>query len=236
VWRSFLRGGAALPAAGMQALPDQLAARLPAGAVRLRTTVASVAPGQALAADGTRWRAGAVVVATDASMAAKLLPGIRKPTWNAVTTYYHVTSQAVDDEPVLRLDPADNLVVNSVVLSAVAPAYAPPGASLVATSVLGVPQSIVDTERRVRNRVARLYGVGPTALTPAAAYPVPCALPAMPAPHPLRGRVRLADGLYVCGDHRDTSSIQGALASGRRAAAAVLAQLRPRHALVGVRS
>jgi predicted NAD/FAD-dependent oxidoreductase len=37
--------------------------------------------------------------------------------------------------------------------------------------------------------------------------------------------VRLDDGLYVCGDHRDTSSIQGALVSGRRAAATVLADV-----------
>jgi predicted NAD/FAD-dependent oxidoreductase len=35
--------------------------------------------------------------------------------------------------------------------------------------------------------------------------------------------VRLASGLFVCGDHRDTASIQGALVSGRRAAEAVLA-------------
>jgi predicted NAD/FAD-dependent oxidoreductase len=48
----------------------------------------------------------------------------------------------------------------------------------------------------------------------------------MVAPHPLRRRVRLERGLYVCGDHRDTSSIQGALVSGRRAAAEVLADLR----------
>ncbi|MFD0474075.1 FAD-dependent oxidoreductase [Nonomuraea thailandensis] len=36
-----------------------------------------------------------------------------------------------------------------------------------------------------------------------------------------------AGGLYVCGDHRDTGSLQGALVSGRRAAQAVLADLRP---------
>ena len=29
-------------------------------------------------------------------------------------------------------------------------------------------------------------------------------------------------GVFVCGDHRDTASIQGALYSGRRCAAAVL--------------
>jgi predicted NAD/FAD-dependent oxidoreductase len=35
--------------------------------------------------------------------------------------------------------------------------------------------------------------------------------------------VRVADGLWLCGDHRDTGSIQGALVSGRRCADAILA-------------
>lgn len=41
----------------------------------------------------------------------------------------------------------------------------------------------------------------------------------------LRKQVRLEPGLYVCGDHRDSASIQGALVSGRRAATAMLAEL-----------
>jgi glycine/D-amino acid oxidase-like deaminating enzyme len=229
VWRSFLRGGAALPAAGMGQLPGQLAARLPDDVIRLRTAATSVTAGEVTTADGERWQARAVVVATDAAAAATLLPGMRFPTWNAVTTYYHATTQPLDPEPVLRVDPTDGLVVNSAVVSAVAPAYAPPGTSLVETSVLGVPASVDATERLVRERLTRLYGVGPGAWTAVAAYPVPHALPAMPAPHPLQGRVRLGEGMYVCGDHRDTSSIQGALASGRRAAHAVLAELRPRY-------
>ena len=44
----------------------------------------------------------------------------------------------------------------------------------------------------------------------------------MPPPHDVRRPVRLLSGLYVCGDHRDTSTVQGALFSGRRAARAVL--------------
>ena len=61
-----------------------------------------------------------------------------------------------------------------------------------------------------------------------ATYDLPHALPGMPAPHPLRRPVRVTGGgetVYVAGDHRDTSSIQGALVSGRRAAHAVLADL-----------
>jgi predicted NAD/FAD-dependent oxidoreductase len=37
--------------------------------------------------------------------------------------------------------------------------------------------------------------------------------------------VRTRPGVYVCGDHRDNSSINGALVSGRRAAEAVLSDL-----------
>jgi hypothetical protein len=37
--------------------------------------------------------------------------------------------------------------------------------------------------------------------------------------------VALGQGLFVCGDHRDTASIQGALFSGRRSAEAVLSSL-----------
>jgi predicted NAD/FAD-dependent oxidoreductase len=36
---------------------------------------------------------------------------------------------------------------------------------------------------------------------------------------------RLLPGLYACGDHREHPSLNGALASGRKAAEAVLADL-----------
>ena len=38
-------------------------------------------------------------------------------------------------------------------------------------------------------------------------------------------RQALGDGLFVCGDHRDTPSIQGALFSGRRCGEAVVDSL-----------
>jgi hypothetical protein len=55
---------------------------------------------------------------------------------------------------------------------------------------------------------------------------LPEALPAAPVPqHRLRKPVDLGDGIFVAGDHRDSPSIQGALASGWRTAGAVLASL-----------
>nr|MBA2772882.1 FAD-dependent oxidoreductase [Nocardioidaceae bacterium] len=58
-----------------------------------------------------------------------------------------------------------------------------------------------------------------------ATYRIPLALPAMLPPLRLRKPVRLAGTLFVAGDHRDTASIQGAIVSGRRAAASVLQTL-----------
>ena len=48
------------------------------------------------------------------------------------------------------------------------------------------------------------------------------AQPSQRSLEPVERPVDLGDGLFVCGDHRDQASINGALVSGRRAAAAVV--------------
>jgi predicted NAD/FAD-dependent oxidoreductase len=53
-------------------------------------------------------------------------------------------------------------------------------------------------------------------------YVVPDVLPVMPPPTLVRKQIRFGEGLYVCGDHRDTASIQGALVAGRRTAEVIL--------------
>ncbi|HEY0639421.1 MAG TPA: FAD-dependent oxidoreductase [Pseudonocardiaceae bacterium] len=223
--RSFARGAPALPAAGMGAVPAQLADRLPAGVLRLNTAVRSVAPGRVSTADDGTVTARAVVVATDARAAAALLPGLRElggePNLAGLTTYYHWAPEPPLREPLLVLDGEADLVANTTVVSNAAPTYAPAGGGLVATTVLGVPSDLAATERAVRTRLATLYDTSTGGWDHVGTYPVPDALPRMRAPHPLRRPVRLGDDLYVCGDHRDTSSIQGALVSGRRAAHAV---------------
>ena len=75
----------------------------------------------------------------------------------------------------------------------------------------------------LRPALAHLWGAGTTDWQEVAVTRVPEALPALPGGSPLRRPVRLAEGLYVAGDHRDTPSSQGALVSGRRAADAYLA-------------
>jgi phytoene dehydrogenase-like protein len=222
--RMFVRGRSTVPAAGMAEIPRQLAAGLPDGAVRLSTPVRSMAQNSVRTSDASV-TARAVVCATDAAAARNFVPSLGPVQWHSVSTLYHVAPRDPLGEPTLLLDADPSPVVNTVVMTAAAPTYGPgDGRALVATSVLGTAAD----ERVVRRRLSSLYGVSTADWEHLTTYAVEHALPAMPAPHQLRRPVRL-DGLYVCGDHRDTSSIQGALVSGRRAADAVLADLAHGH-------
>jgi phytoene dehydrogenase-like protein len=219
--RMFVRGRSAVPARGMAEVPRQLAADLPAGGLHLSTPARSMTP-TSVRTDTGSISARAVVCATDGSTARNFVPSLAAVPWHSVSTLYHVAPHDPLGEPTLLLD-ADRSspVVNTVVMTAAAPTYGPgDGRALVATSVLDTAAD----ESLVRRRLGTLYGTGTADWEHLATCAVPRALPAMTAPHDLRRPVRL-DGLYVCGDHRDTSSIQGALVSGRRAAAAVLHDL-----------
>ncbi|RKE23432.1 NAD(P)/FAD-dependent oxidoreductase [Streptomyces sp. TLI_171] len=224
-WRSMLRGTLALPAAGIGAVPAALAAELPAGTLELGAPVSGLTPNGVELADGRHLPARHVVVATDPMTAGTLLPGLPVPAMRSVTTFYHAAERSPLAEPTLLVD-SDRTVLNSVVLSEVAPDCAPPGLSLVSTSVLGTTAD----EAGVRRRLAELYGCDTSAWQPLAAYRIAGALPAMPAPHPLTRTSRWAPGRYVCGDHRTTGSVQGALASGARAARELLTDLAARPA------
>jgi predicted NAD/FAD-dependent oxidoreductase len=108
--------------------------------------------------------------------------------------------------------------------SDVAPSYAPPGAALISATILGIHEQSDDAlEAAVRRQARRWFGPQVDGWRRLAVYRIPYALPDLtPAEFATPERpVRLRPGLFVCGDHRDSASIQGALASGRRAAAAV---------------
>ncbi|BBG01249.1 MULTISPECIES: NAD(P)/FAD-dependent oxidoreductase [Pseudonocardia] len=227
VWRSFALGTIVVPDDGIEALPRRLAAALPAGAVSLHTRVHAVHGGEAPSVhtdDGTL-RARAVLVAADPRTAAALLPGVAEPRMNALTTYFHVPRQAPAAAALLHLDGTGGPVVNSVVMTAVAPGYSADGRPLVASSVVGTPEGSGIDEPVVRRELARIWAAPTDDWEHLHTARIDEALPLLEAGRPVRRDVDLGRNLFVAGDHRDTPSTQGALVSGRRAAQAVLARL-----------
>ncbi len=107
-------------------------------------------------------------------------------------------------------------VAYTSVMSEVDPSRAPEGRALITSTVLGTPPP--DLDRSVRAHLAALYGVATDGWELLAAHHDPEAVPAMEAPHDPRRPVRVLAGLYVCGDHRDTSTVRARCtrAAGRR--------------------
>jgi protoporphyrinogen oxidase len=229
VFRAFALGDACLPARGMGAIPAQLHAALPPGAVHFGTTVTGIDDRIVRISGGGTVEARAVVVATEAPAAARLIGLEGVAAGRALTCLYFAAEKAPVEEPVLLLDGDGAGPVNNVAVpSAVTRGYAPAGAALVSATVLGVP-ALDDAalEAAVRGQMAKWFGAAARRWRHLRTYRIPFAQPeqAPPALSPWRRPVRLRPGLYVCGDHRDNASINGALESGRRAAEAVLEDL-----------
>ncbi|MFF0832918.1 MULTISPECIES: NAD(P)/FAD-dependent oxidoreductase [unclassified Streptomyces] len=225
--RAFASGRLCVPEGGAEALPELLAATLPPGTVHTGVRVTSVSTTSVTTAEHGEIRCRAVLLATDARAAAELLPGLRVPDFHPVTVVHHTT-----DDPAPALATGTSLlldadrggpVAHTAVLSNVDPSRAPAGRLLISSTVLGAPPDGIDTA--VRIHLSRLFGTSTRRWETLAVHHTPEAVPAMRPPHDLRRPVRLLAGLYVCGDHRDTSTVQGALHSAHRAAAAVLADL-----------
>ena len=197
VFKLFSEGEAALPAAGMQAIPRQLAESLPEAAVRFGATVESAAPGRGRP---RRRRAArprpAVVVAADGPEAARLTGAVEAPAARAVTTLHYAAGRSPLGEPVLVLNGEGRGPVNDLcVPSDVAPSYAPPGAALVSATVLGVPPLADDAlDAAVRAQLRGWFGAQVDGWRLLRVQRIPFALPAQPpaALAPASGRCACA--------------------------------------------
>ena len=223
--RSFLLGTPAVPAAGVAALPEQLAARVPDVVLGARVErVDRSAGGVVVSGPAGRAEARAVVVATDPWTAAGLVPGVVAPAPRGLVTWWFAADEPPTLLPAVVVDGRRaGPVVNAAVLSLVAPSYAPPGRHLV--QVTALLDGAAPDEAVVRRQAAEMFGASTRDWRLVVRHDVARALPAQPPPLVQRRPVDLGDGLLVAGDHRDTASVQGALVSGRRAARAVLRRL-----------
>ena len=229
----FALGRACLPAGGMAAIPRQLSAGLPAECLLLGAKVGRVEPGAVVLAAGRRLTARDVVIATDGPAAEPLLaglptappPSLRRMKPARMVAFAAERSPLQSPTLVVSAEaagPIDNLTVPSDV----AAGYAPAGASLIYAAVRS-EWSGADAQAAaaVKEQAAGWFGPAVRAWRPLATLRVHAALPdETPAGRRLRrGGPQVAPGIWLCGDHCSSASINGALVSGRMAAQAIAA-------------
>ncbi|SFS33420.1 NAD(P)/FAD-dependent oxidoreductase [Halostagnicola kamekurae] len=242
-------GHIAVPADGMGAITAQLAsnARRAGAAVETETAVTAIGEKRSGASDsdeGTNERgrsvavevanggdrtADAVVLATDPKAARELtgLESIPTDARSCVTQYYRLPADTgLETESRLLLNTGERGPNHVVPHSDVAPEYAPEGATLVSATFLGdreeddgelteLTGECLESWYRTQ-RFDRLEPIH-TDRVQFAQFAQP------PGIHETLPDVRDAgDGVYLAGEYTRWSSIQGAMASGRAAAEAVV--------------
>jgi phytoene dehydrogenase-like protein len=228
VFKMLSEGDTSLPARGMGAIPAQLAEKFQADALRLNTRVEALHENELTLAGGETLRARATVIAAEGPSAAHLV-GEVEPASRSVTCFYFAAEESPLAEPILALNgDGAGPINNFVVISKIAPSYAPARKHLVSVTVLGIHQ-LTDAQLGgfIIAQMKNLFGKAASAWQLLRSYRITHAQPQQypGALEPPQRPVRIRPGVYTCGDHRDNASINGALASGRRAAEAVLSDL-----------
>lgn len=226
-FKMFSMGSATLPARGMGEIALQLARRLPAETIRINSVVAAVNKNTVALVGGEEIQGSQVVVATQASQTSLLVPDFKNqaPEWRSVTNLYFRAAQSPLDEPIIALNTSGRGLVNNLcVPSDISPCYAPKGESLISVTLLGLHDHD-DLPESIKAELTAWFGKQVDGWSHLRTDLIKHALPEqLPDTHPSEpSGFQKVDGVWICGDHACSASIEGAITSGNRTAAAIMA-------------
>lgn len=232
LFHTLASGDIIVPAEGIQRIPEQLAAALPQGSLRTNAQVTEMVIRQKRVegvrlAGGEVIEADQVVVATSSPVAEQFLhQQFPSQAVGSVCVYFAGDERLYARRKLLLNTSPRAYVNNAVLLSNIAPTYAPPRKHLLSATVLGNPAE--DDEvvaERCRDELAQWfpdYQLRNWQLL--AVYRIPFSQFAQPAGvyDTLPDNATDVEGLYLAGEYTTSSSIQGAMHSGEHAARAIL--------------
>ena len=219
VFRMLNQGDAVVPAAGMSAISEQLACHTPSAKIHLNTRIANVTSQSVITETGHTISSKAVIVAVEGPAAAKLT-GIAPVQSRSVSCVYFASNSAPTDKKLIILDgTGKGPVLNIAVMSNIAPTYAPAGQHLIAAALPG--QIGDNVEEVARQQLQTMFGSQVSSWKHLRTYRIEHGQPDQSPPFAPKKKQHHDNDVFVCGDHRDTASIQGALFSGRRCADSV---------------
>lgn len=213
--KQFVNGNSGLPARGVRAFSEALAARI--RNIEYGVEVHSIRDGILKTSQG-KYEADAIIVATDATTAAQLLELTEVPQLVGCTTWYHSVKQPPTSSSSLIIDSQNRgPIINTIVISNMVPSYAPNGMSLVSSTTI-----VPTTESEVKRHLALLYQTDTRNWKLVAKYEIPSALPLAGIQNEELKTPHVRDSIYLAGDYRCAPSQNGALLSGRLAALSAL--------------
>ena len=221
LFSQFAKGDVVVPENGMQAIPEQIAAHLAPHQIRLDAPVEKIVGKTIHLENGETIEAEKIVFATNASATARLLGEKRNTQFNATDCLYFSsdTPLSIFEKPYLIINANKaELIDHLVIMSDVAPSYAPAGKTLISVSIVGKkPYSEDDLLEKVQKELGKWFGrkyIWQHLRT----YRIPEALPQYFEAPPQYKSLKINDFMYRCGDYTAYPSLNAAMKTGREVA------------------
>ena len=222
VYKMFGDGSAALPKAGMAAIPKQLHAKLQNTDFMFNTHVASVQEGEVTLKDHTTLTSLATIVATDARELV-VSEKHKSMAWKSCQTLYFETDHRVIRKELIGLIPQEGTLINNIFYHTSLKTVSNPSKQLLSVTVIDRHQlSDEMLISRVKDELEEHCGiVSPQFIK---LYSIPQALPnlqdlktAMPP-----SESHATPGVFLAGDTLLNGSLNAAMISGESAALAAI--------------
>ncbi|WP_114752559.1 protoporphyrinogen/coproporphyrinogen oxidase [Pleomorphovibrio marinus] len=227
VFKMFATGHAAIPENGMGQIPKQLAANLTQTTFRLNTKVTSIEKNVIRLESGDTLTADEIILTVPPH---GILPNYTGApvTYRKVTNMYFTLQKSFMARPMIGLVPDEKYLINNLLfLTDVSKEYAKDGRALLSVSIIKDVSNETNLVSQVALELETLSGILAEHFKHIETIQVDKALPVLnnikyvlPAHHQ-----QWNDHLFLAGDHLLNASINGAMAAGRKAAAALLSNL-----------
>lgn len=223
VFKQFAVSDATLPMKGIQAIPEQLAAKLPVEVIRKGITVKGLENNKIYLSNGEVLVADFIVLAADATPAAQLQGKDQHIPFNNTSCMYFEAPLSPLQTPMLVINSdRNNLINNFCVPSDIASAYAPAGKSLISVSI--IKQHTYSDEQlneKVINELTQWFGSQVNEWNHLKTYHIPQALPSFRPGDNAAKNLKISESMFRCGDYTAYPSLNAAMQTGREVASMV---------------
>jgi protoporphyrinogen oxidase len=220
VMKMFSEGDAAIPALGMEEIPNQLVAMLPANSIQYNVKVFAIENNKIICENGTTFEANKIIIASEAIGIASKYISKTKQNFHQVTNVYFEAKIAPNKKAVVVLNASSNKkwAINLTVLSNISNKYAPEGKVLISVSYNGIP-AIDDATlaENMKTELKQWYGNQVDDWKLLKTYRINYALPNQEkvTNEVVNSEIKINENLFICGDHLMNGSINAAMKSGR---------------------
>jgi len=223
-FKQFFMGDAAIPANGIQAIPEQIAEMLPRNCIRKNAHVKGFEGNQIFLDGGEVITADRIVVATDPNTSDKLLGETSQRTYNITTcTYFSAETSPLKGQKFIALNPSRRGAVHNIcVPSDISSHYANAGKSLISVSTHGVDKlDEITLTNTIKRELFDWFGASVNVWKHLKTYHIPESLVQYSAASKHQNS-KLGDNLYRCGDYLAYPSLNAAMQTGREVAQMIM--------------